>query len=417
VGPAAGLAACATPPEDPAALDSLAGDLAAYAQFGPKWAGGDGDNASGRWIERRLAEAGLETERQGVRTNDVASIAASLQLGAQSARLAVHDEGRAFSERPVEAPLVVWTQYARDIEQARGAVIMAHLASRRWSSATQAEIRNIIASAAAAGAVALVLVTHGATNELIRLNRALAGGELPVLLLAPREWSDIVRNGAPTRATLIIERAPAAREAFNVIGRFERGDRPFVVVSTPRSGWGVCAGERGPGVAVFLNLVQWARRALPRHNLAFVATSAHEFEGAGADAFLEHGAPAGEQTTLWLHLGAGFAARDWHETAAGLVPLPSVDPQRFLLSSERLLPSARLCFAGAAGLESPYPVNPEAAGELGQIVSAGHSSVLGLLGAHRFHHTASDDMRCVEPQHTVEVTQRLQRLLQIECAE
>jgi hypothetical protein len=34
-----------------------------------------------------------------------------------------------------------------------------------------------------------------------------------------------------------------------------------------------------------------------------------------------------------------------------------------------------------------------------------------MFGAHRFHHTALDDMRCVEPSHTEEVLMRTQLLL------
>lgn len=411
-GSAAALAACATAPDQ---TPTLAGDLAAYADFGPKWAGGQGDNACGAWIENRLAQAGFDVGRQVVAANDVASIGASLQLGPRSVRLALHDAGRAPGGNSIAAPVVVWTPAASDLEQARSAIVIAHLNSRRWSSALQNEIRGTIARAAAAGAQALVLVTHGPTGELIRLNRPLDAGELAVLLMAPRDWNEIARAPLPTRASIVVGRAPNQQDAFNVVGRIERQGARFVVVSTPRSGWGVCAGERGPGVAVFLALAQWAQRNLSRHSLVFACTSAHEFEGAGADAFLEHGALEPEETELWLHLGAGFAARDWHEAGGRLSPLPSPDPQRFLLASEPLIASVRGCFSGAPGLEAPYPASTEAAGELGQIVTAGYSNVVGLLGAHRFHHTASDDMRCVEPLHAADVVQRLQQLMLMAC--
>jgi hypothetical protein len=397
------------------ASGAIARDLQSYVGFGPKWAGGDGDNACGAWIEDRLAQAGFHTDRQVVAANDVANIDTSIQFGARSVPLALHDAGRAPVGISIQAPVVIWTPAASDIDQARGAIVIAHLMSRRWSSALQGEIRNTIARASAVGAEVLVLVTHGPTGELIRLNRPLGGGELPVLLMAPRVWSEIAGAPLPARAVIVIERRPNRRDAFNVIGRIERPDPRFVVVSTPRSGWGVCAGERGPGAASFLALAPWAQRNLSRYSLVFACTSAHEFEGAGADAFLEHGAPSPQQTELWLHLGAGFAARDWHEAGGSLSPLPSPDPQRFLLASEPLMAPARAGFAGAAGLEAPYAASAEAAGELGQIVAAGYPAVAGLLGAHRFHHTPSDDMRCVEPAHVGDVTQRLQQFVLMAC--
>ena len=54
-----------------------------------------------------------------------------------------------------------------------------------------------------------------------------------------------------------------------------------------------------------------------------------------------------------MHLGAAVAARDWHERGAQLSPLPSADPQRFLLASGALLNAARAAFAGQPGLEAP----------------------------------------------------------------
>ena len=99
-----------------------------------------------------------------------------------------------------------------------------------------------------------------------------------------------------------------------------------------------------------------------------------------------------------MHLGAAVAARDWHERGAQLSPLPSADPQRFLLASGALLNAARAAFAGQPGLEAPDLAEPQAAaGELGSILRAGYDPVIGIFGAHRFHHVRSDDLRCVAP--------------------
>jgi len=92
------------------------------------------------------------------------------------------------------------------------------------------------------------------------------------------------------------------------------------------------------------------------------------------------------------------AARDWHERGAQLSPLPSADPQRFLLGSAKFVPALKAAFAGQPGLENPYAADPErAAGELGSILKAGYDPAMGIFGAHRFHHTRNDDLRCVSP--------------------
>jgi hypothetical protein len=170
------------------------------------------------------------------------------------------------------------------------------------------------------------------------------------------------------------------------------------VLSTPRSGWFGCAGERGTGLAVWLMLAQWAARARLPVNVALVATSGHEYEYAGGERYIAELAPKPKDTALWLHLGANVAARDWHERRPLLSPLPSADPQRFLLAGPKLVPALAKAFAGQPGLENPYPADPKlAAGELGSILAAGYDPAMGVFGAHRFHHTRSDDLRCVSP--------------------
>lgn len=412
VGLASLAGACASTTAIATDASSIAEDLATYAGFGPKHAGGEGDSACGAWIETRLSTLGYRCERQAVAAIDVVDREASLLLDGNATPLAVHDHGARAEAARIEGPLLTWTPGAGALERAGGAIVFVHLPSRRWSSAVQPDIRDAIAQGFAAGARVVVLVTHGPTGELIRLNRPLENQAGPVLLLAPRVWREhdfATRIGRT--ATLSIDARQTERQAFNLIGRLDRGASTWIVVSTPRSGWGVCAGERGPGIAAFLALASWARQAFAHDNLAFLCTSSHEFENAGGEAFIANGAPPASQTSLWLHLGAGFAARDWHETGGRLLPMQSVDAQRFLLASEPLLDPARSCFAGAPGLETPYPANAGAQGELGNIVAAGYPRVVGLLGAHRFHHTHLDDMRCVEPAHTSDVVRRLEQLM------
>jgi len=224
-----------------------------------------------------------------------------------------------------------------------------------------------------------------------------------VAVLAPRAaapFLEAARTSQPARLTL--SGASGRRPCFNLIGRRAAGTgKRTLVVSTPRSGWFDCAGERGPGVAVWLALARRLTARPPDADLLFLCTSGHEYENLGSAAFL-HGAsaPSPGETALWLHLGANVAARDWHELGGALAPLPSADPQRFLAVDGARLETARRLFAGLAGLESPYDVTQRSAGEAGEIVKAGHGAVAANFGAHRYHHVQSDDGRCVEPDLT-----------------
>jgi hypothetical protein len=414
LGASAGLlAGCATvsSPESSREYSTIAADLETYVNFGPKNAGGPGDTAAGAWIETQLAAAGFAVERQAIAALAIEERDPALIVNGARVAVAAHTLGSARAVQRISAPLRVWGANAPGAD-AGGAIVVAHLPQQRWSSAEQPAVRQLIERAFTHNAAALVLVTHGPTRELIKLNRRLDPPVQPgpVALIAPRAWADAAPR-VDGEAVLELNAREQAREAFNVVARLDRGAPSTLIVSTPRSGWTMCAGERGPGIAAFLALADWAPRAIPTHNLLFLCTSAHEFENAGNAAIIEEFAPRPEQTAFWLHLGAGFAARDWHEAGGQLTPLPSADPQRFLVTSPHLLETARTTFAGLGGLEAPYSSERGASGELSNIIAAGYPAVAGMLGTHRFHHVAQDDMRCIDPAHTHAVIARLSRLV------
>lgn len=416
------VAGCATEPRTDIRAsresDSLSGDIAAYASFGNKSAGGEGDNASGVWIETNLAQVGFIVERRSVPSAVIREENPALEISGVRLPITSHTLGPTKQFGSIKSSLRVWGAPANGIE-ADGAIVVAHLPNQRWSSAEQPLIRQTIERAFAQGAAALVLVTHGPTRELIRLNRRFepVAHPGPIALLAPQAWANLPANALETgSATLSLNATESIRDAFNVVGRIDRGAGRTIVISTPRSGWTACVGERAPGIACFLALARRAPSLFPRHNLLFICTSAHEFENAGAAAILSDLAPSPEHTELWLHLGAGFAARDWHETGGQLAPLPSPDPQRFLVASPHLIDRARATFDGLTGLEAPYSTERGAAGELSNIIAAGYLAVIGLFGAHRFHHVAQDDMRCIEPAHVQAVLSRLDRLMRATAA-
>ena len=142
-------------------------------------------------------------------------------------------------------------------------------------------------------------------------------------------------------------------------------------------------------------------RAAPDTSLLFLNTTAHEYDNAGSHAFFERHAPRPSDVALWVHLGAGFAARDAHELGRYRAStLTSPDPQRFLVSSPELTPMLRSAFRGQPGLEDAYPVSAGAAGELEEVLRRGYPKAFGLFGGHRHHHIMSDRVDKVSPQAT-----------------
>src|SRR5690606_33171814 len=128
----------------------------------------------------------------------------------------------------------------------------------RWS-ALRGPVEPQAKAALDKGAAAVVVVTTGPSGRALALNAP--GGrplfDRPVAVLAPREAAPFVaaaRSGAAAR--LHIEGRASRRPAFNLIADLKRGAGRTLVMSTPRSGWFTCAGERAPGVAVWLALCE-----------------------------------------------------------------------------------------------------------------------------------------------------------------
>lgn len=386
-----------TVPPSPDLADSVTRSLRAYVEAGDKAAGGSGDTATGVWLEGALTDLGFTTSLQAVETPWFETLEATLKVGDRTLTIRPQAIVVATGSEGLSAPLALRTPEAPDTA-CRDAIVLVVLAHRRWSSARSAEIQNLVGSAFSDGAVAVVLVTTGPTQEAIALN-ATADTPLfdrPVAVAAPRDVPPILVDArAGLTARLTISGTGGRRAAFNVVGRLDRGVGRALVVSTPRSGWSICAGERGPGVAIWLALAAEAVRSIPL-DLVFVATTGHEYENIGGISFIRSEAPRPDHTALWVHAGANAATRDWHETALGLLPLPSADPQRFLVASEPLVPMLSDVFNGQPGLERPYPATGGAQGELSHIIAAGYPKTFGVFGAHRFHHTASDDMRAID---------------------
>lgn len=398
---------------DPFTVSAAQADLERYVGFGVKASGGPGDRAAGAWLEAELRALGFGIERQTFEAPwfepSIAEIAVDGQVAAvipQAVVVTTPQDG-------ISAPLVLAD--VGDRARLKGAIAIVSLPHARWSSLVSPVPRQKAQAAFDAGAAAVVLITHGPTGQALALN-APADGPMfprPAAILAPKAAPPFLVAAARGEVgRLTVAGAGGRREAYNIVARLDRGRGRWLVVSTPRSGWFGCAGERGPGVAIWLMLARWAARADLPVNVAFVCNSGHEYENLGAARLLHDAAPKPAQTAFWLHLGANAAARDWHELGGQMTPLPSADPQRYLGVSPSLIDEARRIFAGQPGLEAPYPAAPGAAGELGHIIAAGYPALAGVFGAHRFHHAAADDLRTVEPAHAVQAAIGFRDLIQ-----
>ncbi|WGM37695.1 hypothetical protein [Caulobacter sp. NIBR1757] len=386
---AASSAMAAAPAMAASAGSTVAADLERYLSFGNKRSGGPGDEATGAWLEGRLRALGFKTWRQGFEVPFIEDAVCRLSPsgGGSSALLA-------------QAPYVTGVVEGRvyDPASGRGEIAVVSLPHGRWSSLLQPPVQAAIQNARATGAKAVLLKTTGPSGKALALNAlpALAAPDASALAILAPEDSTPVSLAIGQAARFELSGRTGLRPAWNLIGELDRGADRWLVVSTPRSGWFTCGGERGGGIAAWLALAFWAVRNSAL-NLAFLSTSGHEYENHGGHQAIAHAMPKADKTALWFHLGANVASRDWHELGGRLSPLPGADSQRLLVATPTLIDKARAAFAGLPGLEAPYPSSAGAAGELGEILKAGYAPAAGIFGSHRLHHAETDDARCLHP--------------------
>jgi hypothetical protein len=372
-------------------------DVIAYYNLGEHRTATEPDLGTSQWLIGQLRAAGLKATTQsfGLR-----------QFFVHQTRLTVGDRNinafplwfpRGTGPSSINGPMTLLDK-SRELRPAQGKIILTKfpfdIRSAVVSGSGHAEA---ILAASKAGASAVVAITEGSTREIIALN-AVAGAEpwpIPVVLISPHDEGALmsaVRSGA--KGSLLVDGVDDHdARAKNVIARLDRG-RELIVVSTPQSGWFRCAGERGPGIALFLGLARWASRRPSGASFLFVSTSGHELGGLGMRAFQKELAPPPDRVLCWIHLGAGIATYTWEETASGLKRLREPDSRRYLMTSPDLVPMLTATFAGLPGLT---PVVDRAVGEFEFMIKAGYRT-FGIAAGHRFHHTPADSPEMTGPE-------------------
>lgn len=388
-------------PDGPFSAAAIAAELAALDTQAHLRTGAAGELALAARMEARLQASGFKITRQTVSAPFFE--ARETKLSWAGGAVEVFPQHIVVPTGPggVTAPLQLWRP-GDDPAILAGKIAVVLLQRARHSQLTAGPSGPALRAALTGRPLAVVLITEGPTGETIILNapydRPIA--DVPIAVLGPKPGKEAIaaaRAGATAR--LVIDGESGRRNSYNLIGRIERRGRPWLVVSTPRSGWTPAVAERGPGIAAWMALAGWAPGALANWSVLFVATVAHEYDNAGGQQFLASAlAPRPDQTALWAHLGAGFAGRGHHDFGGyNLAPLPGVDDQRFLIGSEALAPLLRQAFAGQPGLEAVYPASVGATGELGEVLHAGYSPAFGMLGGHLRHHIMNDRLAMTDP--------------------
>ena len=249
----------------------LMADVETYVGFGTHRTGSPGDLATSDWFANHWRELGYEIEQTEVEAPNADTTVARLTAGG-----AVFD---GFAQPPLSftpesglaGKLVRWNPASpADVS---GRIAYVYVAREPGAVSPGAAYRQAFQACAEAGAIGVVAAMSGPSGEVVAINTPVTMTlTIPVLQLGERlksQLDGIVDVGSDV--TLTITGPGGARKGKNTIARYG-AEGPWVIISTPQSGWFTCGGERGPGIAMSRALAVWAiKQDLPVRWL-FVAT-------------------------------------------------------------------------------------------------------------------------------------------------
>jgi hypothetical protein len=339
----------------------LFNDLKAYSALGEHRTASKVDRDTSAWLAKQLEAFGFTSKLVPFRVHQFQFESASLTANRRSIPCFPLWLPRSTGSEPLRSSIARGT--------AKGRVAFARL--QKGGALTPADV-GVLQPLIDAGAAAIIGITPSESGELVALNSTAdtRPWPVPILLVSPAE--EMTLRGATDVAISIQGRDDPRAEAFETIGEIGTGKK-HIVISTPSSGWFHCAGERGPGIAIWLALARWSSHRESSVRYTFVASSGHELGEQGMHSFLASQAPRSNDVDVWLHLGASIAARG--------------TTRRLMTNHREWLPSLTRNFRSFADLQPEMTDTP--VGELAQLAKLGYRC-FGIAGGHTLFHSPGD---------------------------
>jgi hypothetical protein len=381
--------------EDFLAGANLYNDVARYASFRSHRFGSPGDRATADWIAGELQAAGFDVEFQPVVLGRQYFVdRATAQTGGATV------EATPFWWPPEDKSSFRLTAPVAREGDVTGKILWIELPYDRGAYLGPAH-RAAIAQAAARGPAAILLTIGNPGDDRFAYNvtQEDAPWPVPVMVVAGKDRAVFERamtSGSPITLD-VAGRYEQNVSGRNVVARLGSGTGPAIVVSTPMTGWYDCVCERGPGIANFLALARTVAAEKLPGNFVFVTTAGHEVGHGGMELFLKQGAPAPQDTLVWVHFGASNACFAWTEGPQGFIRENRVDAAlRFMVLSPSAGPLVSESFAAIEATR--LVAEKQAVGELRDVQAAGYRNFFGMAGLHRFFHTPADNLNTTSPE-------------------
>ena len=364
-------------------------DVVAYAQFGDHRTATEGETRTTDWLAERLAACGLEVGFQPCPADTFFIDQTHLAVDGEAVECFPLWPPTWTGKTPVQGRLVA-AEEGKAVPEGSVALFNPSFSYGALPFSQEEADRAAMQAVAEAGAVAALVVSNGPSDGIHAFNTPEGTGRWPIpVALVPKRSRSLLASAAEKGAgvsLLLHGRDEPRADARNVIAKLTRGS-DIIVISTPKSGWFTCAGERGPGVALFLTLAEWASRRDSPVSYIFDANTGHETGGTGIARFVEDVAPPPDQVLAWVHLGANIATWAWEETSAGPVKRARPEDYRVVCNSEELLPLLADALTSLPGLE---PRAGRGIGEMRLVIETGYRGFGVNGGPYRYFHAPED---------------------------
>ena len=302
--------------------ETIARRIREYESFGIHRTGWPGDMSSADWARAELVSDGIDTSLEEFNFPMFQAEANRVTwVGGEANGVALHDCGSTGTDGVSGQFILADAAGASDLS---GKIVVG---GDNDASFEQRPVYERIVALETAGAAGLVLRRTDSLGAINVLNAYRIGTPfaLPVLQVSGPDsagLSDAAKTGES--GTLTIDAARKSASAINVVATFPGNDPGAapVAIMTPRSGWFICASERGGGIAIWLGLAQ-AISAIPsrRRTVHMLASSGHEINHYGLQAYLNSRNGLETRAIAWLHLGALIGSR------ATSVKIEASDPE------------------------------------------------------------------------------------------
>jgi hypothetical protein len=299
--------------------ETIARRIREYESFGIHRTGWPGDMSSADWAAAELVSSGIDASLEKFDFPMFRAEAARVAwtgggAGGDADGVALHDCGSTGADGVTGQLVLANAADASDpgVSDLRGKIVVGGDNDPAYE---QRLVYERIAALEAAGAAGLVLRRTDSLGAINVLNAYRIGEpfSLPVLQVSgPHSAGLSTAAETSESATLTIDAVRESASAMNVVATLP-GDDPDaapVAIMTPRSGWFICASERGGGIAIWLGLAQ-AIASMPsrRRTVHMVASSGHEINHYGLQAYLNSRDRLETRAIAWLHLGALIGSR------------------------------------------------------------------------------------------------------------